>query len=105
MDFYHTTSDQFLTQNREKIKSEIKSETYAKVTRAIKNYIEKNFDDLDETEKPYAAFSYIMSFSDQEYDKNTKVLITNDNGDISYNYVEGNTIYDLVKLNFKILLN
>lgn len=35
--------------------------------------------------------------TDQEYDKNTKVLITNDNGDISYNYVEGNTIYDLVK--------
>ena len=35
--------------------------------------------------------------TDQEYDKNTKVLITNDNGDISYNYVEGNTIYDLLK--------
>lgn len=35
--------------------------------------------------------------TDQEYDKNTKVLITNDNGDISYNYVEGNTIYDLAK--------
>jgi len=71
MDFYHTTSDQFLTQNREKIKSEIKNETYSKVTRAIKKYIEKNFDNLDETEKPYAAFSYIMSFSGQEYDKNS----------------------------------
>ncbi len=70
MDFYHTTSDQFLTQNREKIKSEIKNETYKKVTRAIKNYIEKNFDSLDEKEKPYAAFSYLVSFSDQEDDKN-----------------------------------
>lgn len=69
MDFYHTTSDQFLTQNRDKIKSEIKNETYKKVTRAIRNYIEKNFDHLDETEKPYAAFSYIISFSDHEYDR------------------------------------
>lgn len=69
MDFYHVTSDQFLTQNREKIKSEIKNETYKKVTRAIKNYIEKNFDNLEEVEKPYAAFSYIMSFSDKEYDE------------------------------------
>ncbi|MDC4625641.1 ATP-binding protein [Acinetobacter baumannii] len=71
MDFYHTTSDQFLTKNREKIKSEIKNETYKKVTRAIKNYIEKNFDSLNEKEKPYAAFSYLISFSDQEYDKNS----------------------------------
>lgn len=71
MDFYHTTSDKFLTKNREKIKSEIKNETYTKVTRAIKNYIEKNFDNLDEKEKPYAAFSYLISFSGQEYDKNS----------------------------------
>ncbi len=34
--------------------------------------------------------------TDEEYDNNTKVLITNNNGVIKYEYVEGKTLYDYV---------
>lgn len=34
--------------------------------------------------------------TDEEYDNNTKVLITNNNGVIKYEYIEGKTLYDYV---------
>ena len=34
--------------------------------------------------------------TDEEYDNNTKVLITNNNGVVKYEYVEGKTLYDYV---------
>ena len=34
--------------------------------------------------------------TDEEYDNNTKVLITNNNGVVRYEYVEGKTLYDYV---------
>ncbi|MDS7932631.1 ATP-binding protein [Acinetobacter sp. V91_7] len=69
IDFYHTTSDKFLNYNREKIKPEIKNETNKKVIRAMKKFIENNFDKLSESEKPYAAFSYIVNFREQKYEE------------------------------------
>lgn len=35
--------------------------------------------------------------TDKEYDNNTRVLVTNEDGNISYKYIEGNTLYDIVK--------
>lgn len=34
--------------------------------------------------------------TDEDYDNNTKVLITNNNGVIKYEYIEGKTLYDYV---------
>lgn len=34
--------------------------------------------------------------TDEEYDNNTKVLITNNNGVVRYEYIEGKTLYDYV---------
>lgn len=34
--------------------------------------------------------------TDEEYDNNTRVLITNNNGVIKYEYIEGKTLYDYV---------
>ena len=34
--------------------------------------------------------------TDEDYDNNTKVLITNNNGVVRYEYVEGKTLYDYV---------
>ena len=34
--------------------------------------------------------------TDEEYDNNTKVLITNNNGVVKYEYIEGKTLYDYV---------
>lgn len=34
--------------------------------------------------------------TNEEYDENTKVLITNKDGHVTYDYIEGNTLYDLV---------
>ncbi|WP_441373060.1 HD domain-containing protein [Acinetobacter lwoffii] len=68
MDFYHTTSDQFLTYNRDKIKPEVNDETYEKVIRTLRKYIENKFDDFNETNQIYAAFSYILNLSDKKYD-------------------------------------
>ena len=34
--------------------------------------------------------------TDEDYDNNTKVLITNNNGVVKYEYVEGKTLYDYV---------
>lgn len=68
MDFYHTTSDKFLTYNREKIKPEYRNEVSKKVMRIVEKYIENKFDDLTSDEQIYAAFSYIASLSSLEYD-------------------------------------
>lgn len=35
---------------------------------------------------------------DEDYDNNTKVLITNNNGVVRYEYVEGKTLYDYVSI-------
>lgn len=36
--------------------------------------------------------------TDEDYDNNTKVLITNNNGVVRYEYVEGKTLYDYVSI-------
>lgn len=69
LDFYHTTSDQFLTYNREKIKPEVKNETYKKIYRILRKYIENKFDQMSETDQIYSAFSYIAYLSDKKYDE------------------------------------
>lgn len=68
IDFYHTTSDQFLTYNRDKVKSEAIRPTYIKIKNAIRRYIENKFDTLNEIDKPYAAFGYIATLESNEYD-------------------------------------
>lgn len=67
VDFYHTTSDKFLTYNRSKILTDVKSETRKLVRMALKEYIEINFDDFESDHKPFAALSYLTNFSNRKY--------------------------------------
>lgn len=57
--FYHTTSDKFLTYNREKILQDAKSKAIKKVKQAIQQYILEQFDLLGENDLPFAALVYI----------------------------------------------
>lgn len=68
IDFYHTTSDQFLTYSREKIKDEAKNEAVQKTIKTLKKYVENKFDNFKETDKIYAAFAYIFNLSDKNFD-------------------------------------
>lgn len=77
VDFYHTTSDKFLTYNREKILKSAKNKAIETVKQAVQNYIEEEFDLLGHEEKAFAALVY-MDISDKKYkdidDKYTSAL-------------------------------
>ncbi|WP_343682188.1 HD domain-containing protein [Acinetobacter baylyi] len=75
VDFYHTKSDKFLTYNREKILPNAINGAIKILRKALCNYIENNFDKLDEEKKPYAALSYIVSLTDIKYKEIDKKFI------------------------------
>lgn len=50
----------------------------------------------DLTDTGYIKKGTKNPLTDEEYDNNTKVLITNNNGVIKYEYIEGKTLYDYV---------
>lgn len=66
INFYGERADKFLTYNREKILSEAKSSVRKKVKVAIKNFIEKKYNEIPDIEKPYAVACYTGL---TEYDK------------------------------------
>ncbi|MHC6186654.1 HD domain-containing protein [Acinetobacter sp. X9] len=66
-DFYHTKSEKFLTYNREKILPDAHEKALSLLKKGLCNYIEKYFNELDEEQKPFAAFSYIVHLTDKKY--------------------------------------
>lgn len=61
VDIYSTTSDRFLSYNREKILPEAKSNICKEVYNVICQYISDKFDSFSESEKQFAALSYFLS--------------------------------------------
>lgn len=58
VDFYGERADKFLTYNREKILIDAQKEASKKIKVAVKNYIEKKYDEIPDQEKPYAVACY-----------------------------------------------
>lgn len=59
VNFYHTTSNEFLTYNREKILGRASRDAIKKLNAVLKKYIEEYFNDLPEEQKPFASFCYV----------------------------------------------
>lgn len=72
VDIYSETSDSFLSYNREKVLSTIYRSAVKKIHKVIKNYIVKNFDKIQDEQRPFAALSY---FSISDNIKTTESMI------------------------------
>lgn len=70
VDFYHTTSDKFLTYNREKILEGMGRDTIKKLNKVLKKYIEEQFDDLPTEQQPFASFCYVEHCHQGKYTEN-----------------------------------
>ncbi len=68
-DFYHTTSDKFLTYNREKILSESVTDARELLRDTLKKYIEQKFDNEPSSVKPFIALTYISSLFKKDYNE------------------------------------
>lgn len=76
INFFHTTSNEFLTYNRNTILPDAKLQTKKLLHKTFKNYIEnkKQFNKFSETDKIYAASCYIHYFADK---KNIDIQLLN----------------------------
>lgn len=63
IDFYGYPSKEFLTYNRENILPNMRCKAYIDTLTALQNYIEAEFESIDEKQKPTAAIFYYFYFS------------------------------------------
>jgi len=65
VDFYGYQASEFISYNREKILSEAKGKATADLTGSILEYVDKNFSEIPDLKKPFAAVFYFLNEVDE----------------------------------------